>query len=301
MNALAPTSLQPGLEELRERLLAAAPEQGPNLLSHPDVYAYRADAPVARVRVQTPGITVAVIADQRKELHFPDGKRLIYRPGSYLCCTRAMHYESAIPAASRRRPYVSLGLRLRPELVAETVLALDDAGEVAEDVDAYVARLDDSLLDTFLRLLRVIEEPVDAQLLAPLVIRELVVRLLRAELARPLRRAAQTDDGRIRRAMGYIREHSHELLSVERVAKEVAMSPSHFAHRFREVARMTPMQYAKQQRLLRARLLLLDDLRVSEVAREVGYQSAAQFTRDFKASYGTPPATYVQRFREMAS
>lgn len=293
--------LADALEEFRGRLLAAATESGPNLLSSPDVYAFRADAPVARVRVQVPGITVAVIADQRKEVHFSDGARFVYRPGSYLCCTRAMQYESAIPAASPQRPYLSLGLRLRPELVAETVVALDDAGEDAGDVDAFVAQLDAPLLDTFLRLLRAVEDPVEARLVAPLVIREAVVRLLRAELARPLRRAAQTDDGRIRRAMGYIRQYAHRRLSVEGVAKEVAMSPSHFAHRFRQVARMTPMQYAKQQRLLRARLLLLDDRRVSEVAREVGYQSAAQFTRDFKASYGSPPAMYVQRFRELAS
>lgn len=65
----------------------------------------------------------------------------------------------------------------------------------------------------------------------------------------------------------------------------------------REVARMSPMRYAKQQRLFRARVLLLGDTRVSEVAHEVGYRSPAQFARDFKASYGLPPAAYAQRFR----
>jgi len=294
-------TVEEALEELRGRVRRAAPEQGPNVLSHPDVYTFRADEPSAMTRHQTGGITVAVITDRRKELHFSDGRRFVYRPGEYLCCTRLMHYHSAIPAATSQRPYLSLGLRLPAELVAETVLALDDAGEETSDVDAFVGRLDPPLMDSFLRLVRALDDPVEVRLLAPLIIRELVVRLLRSELARPLRLAAQADDGRIRRAMSFIRDHAHRRLTVERMAKEVAMSPSHFAHQFRKVARMPPMQYAKQQRMARARMLLLDDLRVSEVASEVGYQSAAQFTRDFKASYGVPPLAYVQRYRELAS
>jgi len=289
-----------GLEELRERVRAASPEEGLTLLMAPDVVTFRVDSPVPEVRRQTEGITVAVVADRAKEVHFSDGGQFVYRPGSYLCCTRAMHYHSAIPKATPKRPYLSLGLRLRPEMVAETVLALDEAGDDSEDVDGFVAKLDEPLLDTFLRLVRCVDDPVEQRLLAPLIVREVVLRLLRAELARPLKRAAQTDDGRIRRAMSFIRDHAHERLTVERLAKEVAMSPSHFAHRFRDVARMSPMRYAKQQRLLRARVLLLGDARVSEVAREVGYRSAAQFTRDFKASYGTPPGTYARRARELA-
>lgn len=296
---MATTALTDGLDELKERLLRLSPDNGLNVFAHPDVLVFRANEPLSLTQWQTPGITVAVIASRRKEVHFSDGSSFVYRPGSYLCTTRAMHYRSAIPEATTRRPYLSLGLHLPPELVAETVLALEDAGETAKDVDGFVAKLDRPLLDTFLRLARAVDDPVETQLIVPLIIREVVVRLLRTDLARPLRRAAQTDDGRIRRAMVYIRDHAHERLTVDHVAQTVAMSPSHFAHRFREVARMSPMRYAKQQRLNRARTLLLADRRVSEVAQEVGYASPAQFARDFKASYGSTPAAYAQRFREL--
>ena len=296
-----PTPIADGLDELRDRLRAAATEDGVHLLPHPDLVAFRASAPLSWARQHTPTITVVVVADRRKHLRLQDGQRFTYTRGSYLCCTREMHYEAAIPEATRRRPYLSLGVRLRPELVAETVLALADAGDDDQEVDAYVGDLDVALLDSFLRLVRAVDDPVDARLLAPLVIRELVVRLLRAELARPLRRAAQTDDGRILEAMRFIREHAHERLTVDQIAKQVAMSASHFAHRFSEVARMSPMRYAKQQRLRRARTLLLGDRRVSEVALEVGYQSPAQFARDFKANFGLPPLAYAQRNRDRVS
>ena len=74
------------------------------------------------------------------------------------------------------------------------------------------------------------------------------------------------------------------------------MSPSHFAHRFRAVARVSPMKYVKQARLFEAqRLLSLEGLRVGEVAGRVGYESAAHFTRDFKRHFGVTPVAYARR------
>lgn len=291
-----------GLTELRERVRAFATEPGRRVLAHPDAWVFRSDEPLAKSQLESPGILVAVIADRRKHVQFRDGQRFAYQPGEFLCCTRATHYHSRVPEASPRRPYLAFGIHLQPELVAETVLALDgdDPHDAANDVDGWVGSLDAPLLDSFLRLLRALDDSVEARLVAPLIIREVVVRLLRSDLAAALRAAARTDDGRIRRAMEYIRDNSHETLSVAAVAREVGMSPSHFAHRFREVARMSPMRYAKQQRLLRARTLLLGDRRVSEVAHEVGYASPAQFTRDFKASYGAPPLDFARRYRTAA-
>ncbi|MGZ3437923.1 MAG: helix-turn-helix domain-containing protein, partial [Polyangia bacterium] len=116
--------------------------------------------------------------------------------------------------------------------------------------------------------------------------------VLRAAVAR------DRDADSIQQAMLFMRAHATRPLSVEEVARHVAMSPSHFAHRFRAVARTSPMRYLKQVRLLDARALLLaDGLRVNEAAARVGYESASHFTRDFKSYFGATPADYVRRFR----
>jgi len=87
-------------------------------------------------------------------------------------------------------------------------------------------------------------------------------------------------------------------ISVDEVARSVAMSPSHFAHRFRAVARVSPMRYLKQLRLEQARLLLIGSgARARQAVASVGYESASHFARDFKQSFGASPAAYVRRFR----
>jgi len=146
-----------------------------------------------------------------------------------------------------------------------------------------------------------VEQGIEAErrVLAPLSLRELIFHLLRSEHAATLRWAARGPDrARIQEAMTFLREHHEQKLTVEAVARRVAMSPSHFAHRFREVARMSPMRYLKTVRLQAAReLLLVRGVGAAEAAGKVGYQSVSHFTRDFGRHFGEPPARYATRFR----
>jgi AraC-like DNA-binding protein len=100
----------------------------------------------------------------------------------------------------------------------------------------------------------------------------------------------------IRKAMKYIREHQRDQLTVESVARAVGMSPSHFAHRFREIARVSPMKYVKHVRLHEARrLMLAEGTRASGVAELVGYASISHFSRDFRTQFGESPRRYLHR------
>src|SRR5206468_8385673 len=98
------------------------------------------------------------------------------------------------------------------------------------------------------------------------------------------------DAQRILQAMQYIRDNYAEKLRVDEVARRVAMSPSHFAHRFQAVARVSPMRFLRQVRLDHARERLVSGARVSEVALEVGFESPAHFTREFKRKFGFTPS-----------
>src|SRR5690606_6527160 len=130
-----------------------------------------------------------------------------------------------------------------------------DAGDhegAAADLPAVVAALDSRLVDALCRLVSTLDDPVERRVLAPLALREIVFRLLRSDAAAALRRVAGNDDQRIRRALCFMSDHATRRLTVPEIARHVAMSPSHFAHRFREIVRVSPMRYLKQVRLQHA-------------------------------------------------
>src|SRR4029453_15710764 len=123
------------------------------------------------------------------------------------------------------------------EVVAKTLAALADRDAIPEPevVPAFVSRLDGAVASSVERLLRSIDDPLEREILAPLALEELVFRLLRSDPAATVRRAGGPGGraGVIERAMAFMRANAARPLSVEDVARHVAMSPSHFAHRFR--------------------------------------------------------------------
>lgn len=288
------------LERIREHVRAHAVRPGRTDSMFPDLYYFRADGPVGPKPVSTSGVIMAVVAERSKTLEMSDGRRLRYGPGDYLFVTRETRYTSFIEGASPGRPYLSVGLTIDPDVIAQTVLAIDDArgADPGDDTDAWAERMDAKLAESFCRLLESVDDPLEHRVVSPLIVREIVFRLLCSPHAGPLRSAVRADDPRIRQAMRYVRDHAADALTVEELARSVAMSPSHFAHRFRDVARMSPMRYVKNVRLGQARLRMLrDGLGASEAALAVGYASPSHFTRDFKARYGASPAAYARDLR----
>jgi len=286
------------LDDLRRLVLAHAPEEGMASTAVPGLRLNRSHRPVLHKRVEAPSVTFAVIVQGKKDVTI-GGETLSYAPGSYLFVTGERRYTATIAEASEEAPYLSLALVLSPEDLSAAVLDLADAGDTKrQDPPAIVSRLDDELLDATTRLVGTLSDAVERRVLAPLVTKEIIFRLLRSDSAAALRQAIQRRDDRIARAVRFIRANVHERLSVEQIARRVAMSPSHFAHRFRDIVRMSPMQFVRHVRLHQARLLLLSDgLAAAEVAEEVGYASPSHFSRDFKSLFGDPPRTYARRFR----
>jgi AraC-like DNA-binding protein len=139
--------------------------------------------------------------------------------------------------------------------------------------------------------------PARPKLLAPLAIDEILYRLLRSDAAAAVRSGvAHAGDARaILESMRFVREHHAEKLTVRALARQAAMSPSHFAHRFRAVARISPMRYLREVRLDRARAMLVEKgARASQVALDVAFESPAHFAREFKRRFGVPPSHYLR-------
>lgn len=72
------------------------------------------------------------------------------------------------------------------------------------------------------------------------------------------------------------------------------MSESAFHRTFRTVTGMSPIRFQKQLRLHEARVILAARAGdVTGVAHAVGYQSASQFSREYRRQYGVPPSAHV--------
>ena len=267
----------------------------------PGVHFYRATQPVRFQHAMDVGPYVSVVAQGRKVARFGSFE-LVYAPCHYLVVLGEGMIDGEILEASPEAPYLSVSIELPCEVIAKTLAALADENAVpaAEPAPAFVAPADREIKDAIVRYVRACDDPLERRMVAPLVLDELVFRLLRTNAAAVLRAAVgrERDADAIQQAMRFMRERSTHPLSVEDVARHVGMSASHFAHRFRAVAQVSPMRYLKQLRLQEARALLLaDGLRVTEVAGRVGYESASHFTRDFKSYFGAPPAEYIRRLR----
>ena len=218
--------------------------------------------------------------------------------GQVVVITRETELHSAM-RASANEPYLGVSWCFSTERVARALVGLAEAGESAdsETIPAFVMPIDAAIADALTRLLRTLDDELDRKLIAPLVIDELLYRLLRSDAAAALRHAVgrPQDAQSILASMQYIREHHAQKLSVEALARSAAMSPSHYAHRFRAVARMSPMRYVREVRLERARTLLFEHgARASFVAAQVGFESPAHFAREFKRRFGAPPSQLMR-------
>jgi AraC-like DNA-binding protein len=277
--------------------------EGRSASAVPGVWFYRWDRPVPLVRARSTTMSVGLAVQGRKRVLVGD-LDLVYDRATALVLRGETEYRAGVIEASPDRPYLSLVIELPPPLVVATLLELADghpAPRATEEARpaAFVAPLGGQVVDAAGRLLAALDDPAERRVLAPLAVREILFRLLCSDAATVLRQAAAPDGdrARIEAAMRYMEENASRRLSVAAVARQVAMSASHFAHRFRDVASVTPMRFQRHVRLERARqLMVADGKSAKEAADLVGYASAAHFTRDFKRQFGLAPRSYARAF-----
>jgi AraC-like DNA-binding protein len=224
-----------------------------------------------------------------------------YDPGHYLLFTVDLPLIFQIEKATRDEPYLGLRLDLDPSLVASVLMEADikikkgDASAKAMDVQA----IDANLLDAVVRLVRLAEEPSSINVLAPLIVKEIIYRLLAGgQGARLGHLLPAGDTQRISRAIGRLREHFDEPLKIDDIAREVGMSVSGFHHHFKSVTAMSPLQFQKQIRLQEARRLMLgEDVDAASAGFRVGYEDPSYFSRDYKKLFGSPPQRDIVSLR----
>ncbi|MEC5159185.1 MULTISPECIES: AraC family transcriptional regulator N-terminal domain-containing protein [unclassified Janthinobacterium] len=285
--------------ELRARVAARASAEGRTDSPYPGLRYYRFSTPTAYRKTQLLVPGVVVVLQGRKTIELA-GRALTYAAMQCLVLGGAAICHGTVVQASPELPYLALHLDLPPEMLVKTLIALERqaAGAPRPLREHYVAPLEADLLDALARLLPATDAALDRAMLAPLVVEEIVVRLLRGGAAAAIRDAAAVTRSaiRIQQSMQFIQAHVARPLSVAQLAGQAAMSPSHYAHSFRAVAGVSPMRYVRDARLDLARTLLLGaGARPSEAAARAGFDSSAHFTREFRRRFELSPGEYQRR------
>ena len=294
--------VQANREELVERIGRAIREDGTTQLLQ-GLHLYRHSSPLQLAQgVVEP--SVCVTAQGSKEVLVGD-RCCRYNASQYLLVPVELPYVVQIFEASQARPFLGLRLELTPALVGSVLIEADhslpschvDGGTI------IVSQLDMYLLEAAVRLVRLLDSPVEASVLLPLITREIIYRLLMGEQSGRLRYIATLAGytSYIARAVERLRQDFDHPLRMEQIACELGMSISSFHHHFKAVTGISPLQFQKRLRLQEARRLMLgEDLDASSAAYRVGYRDASHFNREYKSLFGVPPMHDVQRLREAA-
>ena len=264
---------------------------------------------ISKVEQPTPpsasmsGTVMALIAQGAKTIMLGD-RVYEYRAGQYLVASVDLPVTGNFTEASPQAPALGVGLILNPATVAELLLraAPGDLPPVTGGVPCglVVSEAPKALFDAVLRLVRLLDEPRDATVLAPLVKREILWRLVTGEQGAAVRQLGLADSSlsHVARAVRWIREHYAESFKVEEVARLSGLSVSAFYRNFQAVTAMSPIQFQKQIRLQQARLLLATQPHdITGVGTRVGYDSASQFSREYRRQFGAPPSQDAVRLR----
>ncbi len=208
-----------------------------------------------------------------------------------------------VTRASPSEPYLCFKLDLDPHKIAELVLKVYPHGlpRVQESRAVYVGQADMRIVNAATRLLELMAQPGDAELLAPLVVEEILIRLLRSPIGVRVAQIglAESSVHGVAKAVSWLRANFSQPMEVEELAKLAHMSVSSFHQHFKSVTSMSPLQFQKVLRLQEARRLMLSRMMDASTASwRVGYQSASQFSREYGRFFGRAPTKDIASLRE---
>ena len=253
--------------------------------------------------IYTPAL--CLIAQGEKRVYL-ENETYVYDETRILLFAIDLPIMAQVTRATPAAPYLGLRINLDPAKIAALVPKVFPHGvtQQSNTRGIAVADSDESIVETSTRLVALFATPNTATLLAPLVIEELLIRLLLSPIGSRVAQIGlhESHMHRVGRAIDWIRAHYSQPMHVEDLAAMVHMSTSSFHQHFKTITAMTPLQYQKVLRLQHARQLLLSsDCDVTHAAIEVGYTSPSQFSREYRRLFGKAPSRDVTRWRHKST
>jgi AraC-like DNA-binding protein len=272
------------------------PQEGLNVTAVSDLITYRESTKPDRCAlVYEPAI---IILGQGKKVCYVDGQQYDYSVGNYLSLYLPMPIEVEVVEASEERPLLMAGIRIDLVRIANLLLKMDRVEQrpietkPLEPSAIFSRPVSEELLDAIIRLLRILDNPMERAVLGDSILDEVYFRLLlddpTGSLQQLLQHRGQVQQ--ISKAVDHIHKNMDEVVSVDELANLANMSTSGFRKTFREVMHMPPLQYAKSIKLNQAQLLIREGKNANEAGYLVGYNSPAQFSREYKRQFGYSPS-----------
>ena len=239
------------------------------------------------------GAKTVIVADEVYE----------YDSAQMIVFSVALPVAAQVTQASPAHPYLSLRLELDPRKIAELVLKVYPRGlpAVQERNAVYLTPAEETFIDAATRLMECLANPSDVELVAPLIVDEILIRLLRSPIGVRVAQMgfAESSVYRVERAISWLRQNYFQPMKVDELAEMVHMSVSSFHEHFKAVTSMSPLQYQKVLRLQEARRLMLSTMMDAGAAsQQVGYLSASQFSREYSRFFGSAPTRDIARLRQ---
>ena len=272
------------------------PRDGMHACALPGVTLIRSSAPTMPMpSIYTP--SVCLVTQGRKRASLGD-RTFVCGAGDYLVAAVDLPIVGTVIEASAEAPYLCLQIDLDVAVLSELVLAHLRLGPAAQPgTGLMINDVTDTLAGACVRLLSLLDAPSD---IAALAIREILYRLLTGPAADMMRHIALADGSlvRVSRAIGWIKDHYDQPLSIETLAAVAAMSASALHAHFKAVTMMSPLQYRAQLRLQEARrLMVAEGAEAAQAGFRVGYESPSQFSREYRRCFGTAPAADAGKLR----
>lgn len=285
--------------------IARLTEQGElHTTAVPGLSLFRRDKPTGPISgMYEPSI--CLVAQGAKRVLLGDDT-YVYDACHYLITSVHLPTVVQIVEASPERPYLGLKLKLdqreMSQLMADSNLPPPRTQQSSRGMATGEVTL--QLLTAFQRLVDLFDEEKDIPILAPIIQREILYRLLVGDQGVRLRQIASagSQSHQIARAIDWLKGNFTQPLRIDDLATQVNMSTSTFHHHFRTLTAMSPLQYQKTLRLQEARrLMLAERLDAATAAFQVGYESPSQFSREYSRRFGAPPVRDITGLRQMSA
>ena len=292
------------LETLRGSIARWTSEGEQNPGAIPSLSLFREEGPTDPISaVYEPSVCMVVQGAKRVLL---GNETYVYNEQQYLITSVDLPAFFQVIEASKERPL--LGLKLTFDIQEVSRLLIDSnfphhrAQRSAHGMATSEITL--PLLTAFQRLVDLLDEAQDIQMLAPIIQKEIVYLLLAGEQGARLRQiaAAGSQSQQIARIIEWLKNNYTQQLRIDDLASQARMSTASFHNHFRSITALSPLQYQKHLRLHEARrLMLAESLDAATAAFQVGYESPSQFSREYNRLFGAPPLRDVTRLRQTST
>ncbi|MCU4674082.1 AraC family transcriptional regulator [Catenovulum sp. 2E275] len=294
-------ALQASLNELAELLKKLVPHDGKSKLNIPNCHVVKSSKTnLESIRVASKrGICIVAQGAKRVML----GESIYQYDASQIAIYSAeAPVASNVIRASVLEPYLCFVMEIDPQQLSELSLKVFPNGmpQVKNTQAIYISDNDKDLVDCAIKLVKLHHQPDKADLISPLIVEEILLRLLTSPIGSQIAQigAENSNIYKISKAINWLRNNYPDPVKVEDLANKSNMSPSSFFQHFKQVTSMSPLQFQKSLRLQEARYIMLNKmLDVNTASSMVGYTSVSQFSREYSRYFGVSPSKDVASIR----